>query len=86
MVNLFINNKKNLHAKFDKSPCIIFVTFDFRSSTRTCIVSAFSYKIIHLNSEYNVTGKDQNQLTNALKCSQAYKFTVSANCFKPFRL
>lgn len=86
MVNLFINNKKKLHAKFDKSPCIIFVTFDFRSSTRTCIVSAFSYKIIHLNSEYNVIGKDQNQLTNALKCSQAYKFTVSANCFKPFRL
>lgn len=34
------------------------MTFDFRSSTRTCIVSAFSYKIIQINSEYNVTGKD----------------------------
>lgn len=59
-------------CKINKSPCIIFVTFDFRSSTRTCIVSAFSYKIIHINSEYNVIGKDQNQLLNALKCSQDY--------------
>lgn len=59
-------------CKISISPCIIFVTLDFRSSTRTCIVSAFSYKIIHLNSECNVIGKDQNQLMNALKCSQNY--------------
>lgn len=54
-------------CKINKSPCIIFVTFDFRSSTRTCIVSAFSYKIIHINSEYNVTGKDYWMHWNALK-------------------
>lgn len=63
-----------MHKKISKSPCIIFVTFDFRSSTRTCIVSAFSYKIIHINPEYNVIGKDQKGsgsksiLMNVLKC------------------
>lgn len=68
-------------CKINKSPCIIFVTFDFRSSTRTCIVSAFSYKIIHINSEYNVKDKDQNQLLNALKCSQDYLLSqqISSN-------
>lgn len=58
MVNLFINNKKNLYVKFDKLFCIIFVIFDFRLFIRICIVFVFFYKIIYLNLEYNVIGKD----------------------------